>query len=82
MSALYKRFLFARVPSGVIVPGGPPAVLVSVDASTKDKALDRLHDRFGHVVPRSAWDFLEELDPEEHSLGRLGEHIEFAERLH
>lgn len=74
----YKRFLFARPPSGIIVPGGPPCVLVSVDAMTKDAAISRLLAAWP-TVPKAAWDLLDELDPETHTLGRLGEHLPFME---
>ena len=74
----YKRFLFARQPSGLILPGGPPHVLVTVDARTIDTAIARLCAEYP-TVPKSDWDMLEELDPEQHFIGRLGEHIPFME---
>lgn len=78
MPVAFRRYLFAREPSGVIVPGGPPGIFISVDAMNKDKALERLAVRYP-IIARSEWDFLEELDPEKHTLGQIGEHLHFQD---
>jgi hypothetical protein len=75
MPKAYKRYLFAREPSGLVLPG-PNGVFVSVDAPNKDKAIARLVANWP-TVDKSAWDFIEEIDPEEHTLGRLGEHLDY-----
>lgn len=50
-------------------------VPVSVDAISKDHAIERLREKWPEI-PALDWDFLEELDPE-HDLGALGEHLPF-----
>jgi len=75
----YKRYLFARAPSGIVIPGyGAHAVFVSVDAKSKDEAIARLAVYYPSI-PSLSWDFLDELDPDTDSLGRLGQHIPFKE---
>lgn len=61
-----RRFLFCRYSALTRCNH-----LIEVEALSKEHALQRLAERISYV-PREAWEFLDELQPE-HVLGPLGE---------
>lgn len=70
---LVRVFLFARKSP---LSGARP-VMWQVEGFTKDDALSRLCE-VEHWVERSAWEFIDELDPE-HDIGALGRKLHMGE---
>jgi hypothetical protein len=71
--ANYCRYIFARESKL-----SPHPVFVQVDARNKDAAVMRLVEQWP-FIPASDWDFIDEIDPLENSIGRMGEHLPFRE---
>lgn len=70
----HKRFLWARQSRVETLYAPKRNVFVSVDAIDKDASLERLCIAYPEIA-RGDWNFLDELDPDTHSLGALGTHI-------
>lgn len=83
-SMIIRKFLFIRaskilnrMPNGTLQRLPVP---VSVDAISKDHAIERLKEKWPEIDSMD-WDFLEELDPE-HDIGALGDHLPFKYVAH
>lgn len=66
---LVRNYLFAYLVTNIGDGSRVPA-MVQVEAFDKDHAMTRLLLAYPRV-PRKAWHFIEELDPE-HDVGKLG----------
>ncbi len=51
-------------------------ITVQVDAPDKDKAVARLAVYFPYVE-LTDWDFIEEVDIEAHTIGKMGQHLKW-----
>lgn len=73
---LIKAFLWARKSH---IDG--LNVFVNVEAFSKDLSLARLVEKYPYI-DKKEWDFLEELDPDSHSLGRIGTTLKLPRFTH